>query len=107
MLDFDVSDELFDDVTDAWLELEELRGAVELKAGLELLASLLVTILSDEEVCGLVLVLLLAVKPLPLPPALPPPPHALKSEIIVAATRVVILGKLKLLIGYYLSHATL
>jgi hypothetical protein len=106
VLDFDVNDELFDDVADAWLELEELRGAVELKAGLELLASLLVTILSDEEVCGLVLVLLLAVKPLPPAPVPPPPPQALKSEITVAATRVVILGNLKLLIGHYLLHAT-
>ena len=112
-----MSDALLDDVTDAWLELEELIDAVELMAlialmalmaliaGLELLASLLVTILSDEEVCGLVLVLVLAVKPLP-PAPVPPPPHALKSDIIVAATRVVILGNLKLLIGYYLLHAT-
>lgn len=98
-LDFDVSDELLDEAIDAWLEVVELTGAVELMVGLELLFSLLLaTMLSDEDVCGLVLVLL-AVNPLPLPPALPPPPHALKSEIIVAATRVVILGKLKLLIG--------
>jgi hypothetical protein len=53
-----------------------------------------------------VLALVLAVKPLLLLSPAPPPPHALKSEIMVAAKRVVILGKLELLMRYYLLHAT-
>jgi hypothetical protein len=107
-LDFELGDELLDEDSDAWLEAMELIATIELTAELELLSSLLLlAILSADDVCGLVLVLLFAVKPLSLVPALPPPPpHALKSEISVAAKRVVIVGKLKLLIGYYLLHAT-
>jgi hypothetical protein len=88
------------------LDVLELELGIEL-ALLCVLCVLLAATLATEEVCGLVLVLLLAVKPVsPDPEPPPPPPHALKSEIIAAAKRVLILGKLKLLIRYYLSHAT-
>lgn len=55
--------------------------------------------LASEDVCGLVLVLL-AVKPLPpsAGPLLPPPPQALKSDIASTAKKVGACGKGKLII---------
>ncbi len=92
-------------VSIASLDVLELEIVLVLELVAELCVLLTAT-LATEEVCGLVLVLLLVVKPLPSAPEPPPPPHALKNEIIVAAKRVLILGKLKLLMRYYLSHAT-
>ena len=61
--------------------------------------------LSSEDVCGFVLVVL-AVKPLLsfVVPAPPPPPHALKIDITIAARTGEIWGRVKLIIRYYLLH---
>ena len=82
------------------LEFERVLVAV-----LELLS---VTVeLSADEVCGLVLLLVLAVKPLLLPPPPPPPPpHALNSNITVAVRKGIFLSSLMLVMRCYLLRAT-
>lgn len=69
----------------------ELTDDTELIAKLELLSALVAAelLLSADDVCGLVLVVVLAVKPLLLlSPAPPPPPQALRSNITATPSKL-------------------
>ncbi len=88
--------------------LELKVGSIELAAELALLSALLLAvILSADEVCGLVFVVLFAVKPLVLPSPAAPPPQALSNNIIAAPIMLGSFEELILIMRYYLLHARL